>query len=210
MLDSENKEIKHDTIKEYFEKACKKYEDRVAFVECKNNSTYSYKDIEKSVISATYSLKNIAKKNTKCTIISENSVNYMIAYFSIIFSSNIACMIAGDLDEETLNYQLDYVDTEVLFISKKYLKKLESIEKNCKKIKEIIIMSEKEDSNYIYMEELTNISEGNYKKALNDFADFIDDPKRVCQILFTSGTSGYNKAVMLKNENICCSVYAAL
>ena len=200
---------KYDTIKEYFEFSYRSNPSKIAYVDLKDDSSISFEDFRNNCIYARYSLNQLLKKNSvKCCVISENSIAYMNSYFSIIFSNNVAVLIAGDLDEETLAYQIDHTDCEVAFVSKKYLDKVNSVKDKCKDIKHIILLDEDTNEEYQTLNDL--IRNGNNEKAIKEYEDFKVDENKACLILFTSGTSGYNKAVQLSNRNICCSVYTVL
>lgn len=198
---------KYDTLKKYFDYSIKKYKSKIAFVELKDNSQITFEEFGNDCIYLSWSLnKLIDKTNIKCAIIAENSVSYMLSYFATILSNNVAVLIAGDLDEETLVQQINKADCEVIFISKQYIKKIDAIKD---KIKNLIVIDEKQNE-YLYINDLILEGRENRTKAINYYKKIKASPEQPIQILFTSGTLGYNKAVMLSNENVCCSVYSAL
>ena len=202
------KHPKHNTLKAYFDYSIEKYKNNIAFIELKNNTKITFDDFGKKCIYAAWSLnKLLKKKNAKCAIIAENSIEYMISYFSIVLSNNVVVLVAGDLDEETLAYQINHTDCETLFVSKQYITKIESI-KNIKN--NIIVLEACEQSHYTKLNDLVLDGESNKEKVANYYNNLKVESNQPCQILFTSGTSGYNKAVVLSNENVCCSVYSAL
>lgn len=199
---------KYSTLRHYFDYSINKFKNKVAFIELKDNTQYTFKDFGADCIYASYYLSKYTNdKETKCAIIAENSVAFVISYFSIILSNNVAVLIAGDLDEETLIKQINQADCEIVFISKQYLPKIASI-KN--KLNKIIVVDDEEQKQHTTLNELVLDGKQNNSEALEQYRHTKASPKQLCQILFTSGTVGYNKAVMLSNENVCCSVYSAL
>lgn len=198
---------KYETLKEYFDRSIKRYKNRIAFVELKDNSKTTFEEFGNNCIYGAWALNKIVNnKKTNCAIIAENSVAYMVSYFSTILSNNVAVLIAGDLDEETLIYQINHADCKIIFISNKHLSKIESIKK---KLTKVIVIDDEQSGEY-KLSEL--ISQGKNKKeeVFEAYKNLKVKPDEPCQILFTSGTSGYNKAVVLSNRNVCCSVYSAL
>lgn len=200
---------KYDTLKKYFDYSIKKFKNKTAFVELKDGSMYSFEDFGNDCIYGAYYLNKLVKKDdVKCAIIANNSVTYMISYFSIILSNNVAVLIAGDLDEETLANQIKQADTEVIFVSKQYLDKVRSLNIKVKKI--VLIDSTNTGEDYLTLSGLIAYGKDNYEKANAYHDELVTTADRPCQILYTSGTLGYNKAVLLSNGNVCCSVYSAL
>lgn len=200
---------KYDTLKDYINFLSNQNYDKKAFVDLRDDSSITFNELKNNFIYGAYSLSKLLKKNNvKCCIISENSINYVLSYFSIICSVNIAVLVAGDLDEETLAYQIDHTDCEVVFVSKQYIEKVNNIKDKCPDIKHIILLDE--DDEYLTFNKLVEDGNKNSDKAFEKYEKTKIESNQVCQILFTSGTSGYNKAVMLTHKNICCSLYSGL
>ena len=202
---------KYETLKEYLDYSAETYGDDIALVEIKNNTKISFQEFRDNSIYAAYTLSGLlTENNAKCAIISENNINFMVAYFATILSANVSVLIAGDLDNDTLTYQIDHTDCEVVFISREYIGKLYEIRERLPKVKHVILLDDEEQNKHLKIQKLISEGKESSDKALAWYSGMGPEADRVCQILFTSGTSGYNKAVMLSNKNVCCSVYSAL
>ena len=99
----------------------KKNPDKIAFTYKidKEVINKSYKDFYKDVTNLTNYLTN-EYNNEHIAIISENSYNYIVLFFSIIISNNIAVLIDKDLDEESIKKLLKQSDNKVLYYSKNH------------------------------------------------------------------------------------------
>lgn len=178
------------SIKELLEFNYKKNKDNTAFV-FKNakkeiiNKTYGdfYHDVTimLNYFSNTYKGKHIA-------LIGENSYNYLVLFFSIIISQNIAVVIDKDLDEQKINELLKKSDSKIIYYSPDYT----DIDNITKKYKSFSISDIE-----------VTINENKYEFKDNK----IKSKERV--IFFTSGTTGSSKGVMLSEKNILSDIYGA-
>lgn len=164
----------------------KKNPDKIAFTYKidKEVINKSYKDFYKDVTNLANYLTN-KYNNEHIAIISENAYNYIVLFFSIIISNNIAVLIDKDLDEESIKKLLKQSDTKVLYYSKNHC----DLERIIKKYKSYEI------------DNVLDIPKLNKKET-----------KKKCKesvLFFTSGTTGANKCVMLSEENILSDIYGA-
>ncbi len=61
-----------------------------------------------------------AYKGKHIALIGENSYNYLVLFFSIIISQNIAVVIDKDLDEQKINELLKKSDSKIIYYSPDY------------------------------------------------------------------------------------------
>ncbi len=165
----------------------------------KDDIAFIYKDSHLETKSKTYqefaeevtNLSNYLYKkynNKHIAIIAENSYSWIVLFFAIILSNNVAVIIDKDLEPERIIKLLSISDTNDIFCSSSYV---DSIDLN------------KYNVNYLDdIEELINKG-----KTLKNGTKLDSDKPAV--IFFTSGTTGFNKAVMLSQKNICADLYGA-
>lgn len=201
----------YHTIKEYFDRSIDLFEDNEAFVDLKDNYTLTYGQIGNKVIRNSYALKKMFDFNkTHCAIYSENCALYMVAYFTVINADDVVILIDNELNNETLFRQINYADCEVVFLSEKNKKKIDLIKENCPKVKQFIILKNEDDEQYLTLKNLEEKGDAEIVEAKKFHDELEPDENAMCEILFTSGTTGANKGAMLSNKNVCCSIYASI
>lgn len=129
-----------------------------------------------------YKGKNIA-------VVGENSYAWMLCALAIAMSGNVCVALDKDADEETWRRQLKQADAAAVYYSENY----------CENISRLMRKS-------FPLEEWENYrKEGRRCAALKKAIDAEAD----AMIFFTSGTTGYSKAVVLSQKNIVSDLWAA-
>lgn len=179
-----------NTINNFLNEICAKNGTKTAFKFLKGGDVYSktYLELESDTTCFASYLSRIYGNENKMAIISATSYEWFMTYFAIAKSKNCAVTLDYTLDAEKLSEMINFSDTNVLFISEAFKDSIEIYKKNCPGLKDIFIM-EKDLDDFLIV---------NYGLE-NDF-----DDETVGQIIFTSGTTGKNKAVMLTHKNLTC------
>lgn len=174
----------------------------------------SYGDFHKSVTSMAQILKKKGVlKGDKIAILGENSPNWGIAYFSIVLSGAIAVPVLPDFSEADVHHVLIDSEAKILFTTQKQMEKVLGMEGH--KLQDVITLDDFHiETDWLPVETFSKFVE----KALNFFRQLPDkiglksadvDEGDIASIIYTSGTSGHSKAVMLTHKNFVANVLAA-
>ncbi|MDB9983662.1 long-chain fatty acid--CoA ligase [Candidatus Pelagibacter sp.] len=163
---------------------------------------YSWEDVYSNVIKLSEEISKYIKKGDRCLLISENRPEWMISDLSIMLSGGITVPAYTTYTERDYEYIIDDCTPTVLIISDKmqYLKVKNIIPKK-EFIKKIIFFDVIEEFN---QELHVNINQifANKKFSLSNFSEVKIQRKDVACIIYTSGTQGNPKGVILSHGGI--------
>lgn len=151
------------------------------------------------------------KKGDRVAILADNSPQWGMAYFGIVRLGAIAVPILPDFPEADVKHILNEAGAKIIFTTQRQLEKLYELPGN--RLKTVITLDDTADQNNLvpttpfskFLITARDLPEK--KKAL---AADLADPDDTASIIYTSGTSGHAKAVMLSHKNFISNVRATL
>lgn len=147
-------------------------------------------------------------KDASVAICSDNRYEYCLTYLSVICSGGVIVPVDKELHMDDICGILDVSETRLLFCDRKRLEafdieRLNGIRVVCFDSCEDIPGAETMDS---FLEKGKEI----IASGLTPWKDVIQDPDKLCTLLFTSGTTGISKGVMLCQRNFVFEIKAAM
>lgn len=131
----------------------------------------------------------------RIALLSQNMPNWTVALFSIVSYGRVAVPILADSSESEVTNILNHSETKVIFISQRMLPKL------APEVKEKMTLVIDMDTLEIIHRDTTAFTCDGWGKD--------PSPEDLAMIIYTSGTSGKAKGVMLSHRNLCHNVIAA-
>jgi len=150
-----------------------------------NKLTYHELYAAASAISKHLEQKNI-KPGDRVVLLYENSINFYIAYFGILQTGAIVVPVNTFLHEKELTHIIADATPKIIFVSDSLAPKLATISQL---------------PPLINQQELTDIS-----SKPTTFTPYIRNNDELAIILYTSGTTGVPKGVMLSSRNVITNV----
>jgi long-chain acyl-CoA synthetase len=194
------------TIKFLFESSVKQFPDELA-LSYVDEDPFTYKDVDRIVQSLKKALiDRDVEKGDRVAILSENCPQWGMIYFAVASLGAVNVPILPDFHKSEVHHILRNSGAKILFISSKLLHKLD--DSDIKNIKNVVCIDNTKVPALNYeIEFFDEVIKEESKKTLFD-ADVEEDD--LVEILYTSGTTGHSKGVMLTNRNIVSNALAAV
>ena len=211
-----NEVQKVTSIKEMLNLAVKEAGDKIAFEykdenDKNKNIKVTYKEFVKDTEELGTAITEIGMQDKHIAIIGENSYKWLTVYLTVLKSTGVFVPIDKELNLKGIINVLKHSDSEVLFYSKKYEQWIPEIKKEVPKVKFFIGLNRKESEENVLSYDMFKETG---KKALENgnkkYIDLHDNENNLKLLVYTSGTTGDPKGVMLTEHNLISVVYYGL
>ncbi len=195
-------------IKDMIDSSTELYKDRTAFhVKDKTGEPYrqiTYGEMKEDVDGLGTALISMGLKNKRISIIGDNRYEWAISYLATICGTGIVVPLDKELGPSELEQLVKEAGTACIIYSKKYEKIfLDMKERGESSLKYLVSMDEREsDENVLSLWELKEAGKVLVENGNREFLDAEIRRDEMSILLFTSGTTGVAKGVMLSHGNI--------
>ena len=141
-------------------------------------------------------------------LVSENSYEWLTAYFGIACAGGIACCIDIEQADKILKEMLQKSDAEAIICSQNLAGICAGIKKSIDKITKLIVIGGEDTEDSMSYESFAVL--GDSPEAEQLFADCAVEPDQTACIVFTSGTTSAAKPVMLSHKAILADAAESL
>lgn len=208
-----------ETLKELVDNSVLKFSDRAAYMykddhkEPFKTMTYAeFKDDQNAIGTA---LIERGFKGSKIAVIGDNSHRWALSYYSVVCGVGVIVPIDRNLEKGEITNLLQRADVEAVFASTKLASTIASLLEELPLVKKVIIMAAPEDDvdefledeRFMTMEQLVSEGKELVAKGNSAYIDAEIHAEDLSTILFTSGTTGLAKGVMLSHRNLSQNVF---
>lgn len=188
------KEMLNYCVTEYGEKEAFAYRDK------KQDISISFTELKKAAeLFGTY-LFHKGFKDSHIAVLGENSYEWILTHFAVTCGGNVIVPIDKELDADSIAELLLDSESKLLVFSNTYVDIVEQLQERLPNI------------TYINMKDIPKCMEQGKELLFNGYKDFVDvkvSKDDLASIVYTSGTTGKSKGVMLTHGNFMSNMYAA-
>ncbi|MBO4904744.1 MAG: AMP-binding protein [Lachnospiraceae bacterium] len=169
----------------------------VRWLDKKDVKEIGYDELDREVAAIRRGLAKEGFSKKHIALIGASSVYWIESYLGITTGDNVAVPLDANLPVEDLVDLLNRSDSEALFLSPRLRNMSEVVSLTCPKIRKVWILEDQDDAPCL----------AGLKASGKDTAD-VDGAgeDELATIIFTSGTTGKSKGVMLTQSNLACNV----
>ena len=171
----------------------------------------TYKEMLKTVNCLGTALIARGLKDARISVTGENCSQWAMAFLSVICGTGVVVPLDKELTEEQLTEQISRAEVKAVFCRDKLEPTFVSIREKGETGLSLIINLDKKEDTETAVSYCTLIEEGRKLLAEGDrsFLDARIDAEDLAQLLFTSGTTGKPKGVMLSHRNLITDLMVA-
>ena len=201
-------------LRELVDHAVKNYGSRPGFREINAErvvTDHSFTDLKSDSEALAAKLRSEGMKGRHIALLGETSYSYIVCYLATVNWVGVVVPIDKELTTEDIVHLLKKSDVEGLFFSDSFSPEISMILSECPEIRFAINMNPSENGGYY--PSLDDFIASGHSLMADGYTEFLSEPldaDALCTILFTSGTTGANKGVMLCHRNLTACLFGAM
>ena len=201
------------TIREMLDQSFDLYADRTAFEVKKGEVHYnlSYTEYRDQLDALCNAIIDLGLFRKRIGVVSDNRYKYVLTYMTAICSGNCIVPIDKELMTDDIHGIIETAQCELLFVDKKHISKIDFDRLGDVPVYCFDPLDESENPHGIKsFTALHNRGRELLAQGKKLWKDIDDNPEEMCVLLFTSGTTGTSKGVMLCQRNFVFEIRAAM
>lgn len=219
----EPKEIK--SLRDLVETSAELYGDKILYIHKRGEARYSfsYNDYRRDLYRLGEGMSRIGLMGRTVAVIGESCPEYMTAYIAAVSGGGVIVPLDRDLGHAEIARFADLSGAEAVFYTEQFNDVLPSLAEQMPQVRYFIPIAPAEGSDttdgssyagdavILPYSELLALGDKAMEEGDRSFLDYdcTADMSQMSALLFTSGTTGTSKGVMLSHANIVASVNAA-
>lgn len=171
----------------------------------------SYNQFHDEVYSLGTALLSLGLKDCKIAVAGANSYKWCLSYMAVVCGAGIAVPTDKELPFADIKSILEVSEAKAIIFDTKFGKKI--FEHRDELPKDIIFISmdiAEDDGDILSFDKLLKEGERLISDGNEDYINIKPDSNKLGVLLFTSGTTGMSKAVMLSARNICSDIMSIM
>ncbi len=200
------------SVREMLDNTVAEFPDRVAYMFHENANTearsVTFREFSEITENLGAALTEMGYGSAHIACVGENGFDWICAYITVLKSAGVFVPVDKDLPPADKLHVINESDASVLFFSGTFSKWVRENRENLPNVKCFICFSADEDEDGI-LSYRKLISRGASLSRL-EYDSLRSDENELKLMVYTSGTTGIAKGVMLSEHNLCSVIYYAL
>ena len=171
----------------------------------------SYADLSSRILRMAAGYDKLGLAGRRIAIIGETSVEWVTAYVATVAGGGVAIPMDRELDVAEIENFLAFAEADAIVYSASFHEKFRNLAKGHPTVSKLIPMTPEEgaeeNDRILPLSKIVEIGEAGVAEGYS--YPKCENPDRMAEMLFTSGTTGSSKCVMLSEKNIYSAVNAA-
>jgi long-chain acyl-CoA synthetase len=189
------------------ENAAKRYPDRIAISWKKNpkekeTTEVTYSQARDHIRNMGTELISMGCRDKHIALIGESSYGWICSYFCLMSIGTVVVPVDKDLPADEIASILNTAECEFMIYSAAIEPKIETLKEKVSCLNTYICMGEAKMEGALKLSDLAANGEERFIKGDHSYYDYEIERERLATIVFTSGTTGKGKGVMLSQKNI--------